>query len=185
MIRHGESESNILKIMTDDPDKYPLTQNGIMQARAAAEALSEFGFDSLYSSPVLRARQTASIISERISTKIQINDDIRETSMGNLNGLTSREARERIEMGARYESWDSHLKRVSNFMSGVEGKVVAVSHAMPIRVMVSSVLALDETESRGIDIPNASISAIDLEKNQVICIGSSSVSRRLRMILQQ
>lgn len=185
MIRHGESESNLLKIMTDDLEKYPLTENGISQVKQVSEALSGYRFDSLYSSPVLRARQTASIISESLSIEVKLNSDIRETSMGNLNGLTSREAREQIEKGARYESWESHLNRVSKFMSGVRGKVVAVSHAMPIRVMASSVLELDETESRGIEIPNASITAIDLEQNRLICLGSAGVSRRLREILQQ
>jgi probable phosphoglycerate mutase len=185
MIRHGESESNVLKIMTDDLEKYPLTSNGVMQAKSVAQEISEFKFDSLYSSPVLRARETAGIISGSLSVDVQINNDIRETSMGGLNGLTSREAREKIGQGERYESWESHLERVSNFMKGVRGRVVAVSHAMPIRVMVSEVLDLDEIESRGIEIPNASITALDIDKMKVLCIGSSTVSERLRKMLTQ
>jgi probable phosphoglycerate mutase len=64
-IRHGQSEKNILKIKSSAKDKHPLTEKGKVQAQNAAKKLSANNdFDLIISSPVLRARQTAEIISE-------------------------------------------------------------------------------------------------------------------------
>lgn len=183
MVRHGQSLSNVKKILTDEIDGYPLTETGIQQAKETAEILSAFRFDGLWSSPVLRATQTAEIISGGIGVPVRVVNELRETEMGSFNGMKPDEALRALERGERYESWDSHMRRMQKAMESVNGKTVCVSHAMPITVLASWVLGLNNEESRGIDIQNASMTVIDLEKMKVLCIGSSRLSKRIREIL--
>jgi broad specificity phosphatase PhoE len=59
--RHGETVWNIQQRMQGQQDS-PLTENGILQAKAAAEKLKKIHFDHAFSSDLLRARRTAEII---------------------------------------------------------------------------------------------------------------------------
>ena len=63
VVRHGESEGGI-GITQKNTSKFesPLTLNGIIQAKEIAEKLKNVGFAAVFSSKLLRARQTAKII---------------------------------------------------------------------------------------------------------------------------
>lgn len=183
LIRHGQSLSNVRKILSDDIDGFPLTENGIRQVEETAAVLSRFRFDGLWSSPVLRARQTAEIISRAIEVPVETVDDLRETEMGIFNGMNSEEALMALESGHSYESWESHLRRLQRVMDAVDGKIIGVSHAMPITVMVASMLSMNQEESRGIDISNSSITVLDLEGRKILSIGSRRLSPRIEGIL--
>ena len=63
--RHGLAVDREAPGVTTDAER-PLTDEGIRKTRAAAEGLRrlEVGFDRIFTSPWLRARQTASILSE-------------------------------------------------------------------------------------------------------------------------
>lgn len=183
LIRHGQSLSNVRKILSDDIDGFPLTENGIRQVEETAAVLSRFRFDGLWSSPVLRARQTAEIISRAIEVPVETVDDLRETEMGIFNGMNSEEALMALESGHSYESWESHLRRLQRVMDAVDGKIICVSHAMPITVMVASMLSMNQEESRGIDISNSSITVLDLEGRKILSIGSRRLSPRIEGIL--
>lgn len=61
MIRHGQTELNNKKVL-QGRSNYPLNENGMMQAKEAAEKLNSVSFAAVYSSPLIRAIQTARII---------------------------------------------------------------------------------------------------------------------------
>ncbi len=61
LIRHGQTELNHLKLIQGRSD-HPLNEKGIAQARVAAEKLNAVSFDAVYSSPLIRAVQTAKIV---------------------------------------------------------------------------------------------------------------------------
>jgi len=60
LMRHGESMWNDLKLFTGDVD-IPLTENGVMEALASGRAVSEIDFDIIFTSRLVRAKQTALI----------------------------------------------------------------------------------------------------------------------------
>lgn len=60
LMRHGESMWNDLKLFTGDVD-IPLTEKGIMEALAGGRAVSEIDFDIVFTSRLVRAKQTALI----------------------------------------------------------------------------------------------------------------------------
>lgn len=179
LIRHGESEANVRNVISEDVEKYPLTEKGRDQAKFIAEQIGGFKFDGIISSPVLRARQTAEIISEFMGIPYVVDSRIRESGLGDYNNRNISEIgrMSRTELGM--ESWKSHVERFLDIFDAFEGNYVLVSHALPIRAAISSFLDLNEEESFGIDIRNASMSVIDISERKVLCIGSFLVTPKL------
>ncbi|MEZ4114002.1 MAG: class I tRNA ligase family protein [Candidatus Paceibacterota bacterium] len=65
-VRHGQSVKNLIGLFSDEINDLPLTSEGKKQAREAGERLKSEGVDFIYSSPVLRTKQTAEIISKAV-----------------------------------------------------------------------------------------------------------------------
>ena len=61
IIRHGKTELNRANVLQGRSD-YPLNEEGILQAKTASEKLRSVSFDHVFSSPLIRALQTAEII---------------------------------------------------------------------------------------------------------------------------
>ena len=61
IIRHGQTELNTRRVLQGRSD-YPLNETGISQAEAARKKLENVSFSRVYSSPLIRAVQTAGII---------------------------------------------------------------------------------------------------------------------------
>ena len=61
IIRHGQTDLNQRQIL-QGRSNYPLNEDGLEQARTAAGRLANIHFEHVYSSPLLRALQTARII---------------------------------------------------------------------------------------------------------------------------
>lgn len=59
--RHGQTRFNHSRLMQGLTDE-PLNDRGIEQAERAREVIGDVRFDAVYSSPLIRAKQTASII---------------------------------------------------------------------------------------------------------------------------
>ena len=90
-VRHGESTANAAALLAGWSD-YPLTGRGIEQAAEAAQSIKAAGieFDTIMSSPLSRALQTARIIAEingYPEDSVKIVDDLKGGSGGDLEGL--------------------------------------------------------------------------------------------------
>ena len=118
-VRHGQSEKNILRIKSSAKDKYPLTDKGKAQAKEVAQKLSrDDSFDLVISSPVLRARQTAEIISEQLHIPVVFDDLISEYDYGNWNDLTEEEMLERHEDYSEYKKHERGTQEHFDFKLG-------------------------------------------------------------------
>ena len=53
-IRHAESEANLRRIYANEGLSFPLTVNGLQQARAFAQRFSSLEIRAVYKSPILR-----------------------------------------------------------------------------------------------------------------------------------
>ena len=69
IIRHGKTELNKAKVLQGRSD-FPLNEEGIRQAEEAAARLGDVRFAHVYSSPLIRAVQTAEIIAPQIKPVI-------------------------------------------------------------------------------------------------------------------
>ena len=88
LIRHGESGGNTGTDASGDP---ALTERGLQQARLVADVVAQMGIAVLYSSPLVRALQTASEIGARLGLPISVWPDLAEFWGGERNVLTRSE----------------------------------------------------------------------------------------------
>jgi len=72
LVRHGESEGNVGPRYQGDAT--PLTENGERQAQFIAKRAKKLSIDTLIASPILRAQQTATYISNETGLLIETSD---------------------------------------------------------------------------------------------------------------
>ena len=85
-VRHGKTAYNGTGRMTGQTD-IPLIDEGIQQAEEAAGQLPS-GISALYSSDLLRCKETAEIFNRKLNLPIQYDPRLRERSFGSLSGKT-------------------------------------------------------------------------------------------------
>ena len=84
--RHGESEANLLRVFSNRGLRHGLTKVGRAQATILARALQPAPVAGLYTSPLLRAVQTAEIVAEVLGLNYAITDALREYDCGVWEG---------------------------------------------------------------------------------------------------
>ena len=95
LIRHGESEADILRVHEGRAD-FALTERGHRQAQAMAEYVAEnYHIDRIYASTLTRAMQTARHLSDATGVPIRPEHDLMEFNNGLLAGLPHKEATEK------------------------------------------------------------------------------------------
>lgn len=79
-LRHGESTWNAAGRLQHDVAHPELTTRGRVQATEAAARLREAGLTELWSSPAVRARQTAEIIGAGLGLRVRVSELLTEQS---------------------------------------------------------------------------------------------------------
>ncbi|MGN9908699.1 histidine phosphatase family protein [Phytohabitans sp. LJ34] len=105
-IRHGETDHNAGMVITSGSPGGQLTQQGVGQIRRAAELLSGSNPTSIYSSPLLRAAQSAEIIAERLGIPVVQDNRLRECDVGDLEGRSDEASFARFSLAL--ERWFIH-----------------------------------------------------------------------------
>lgn len=102
LIRHGETDFNrehrLQGLMAT-----PLNERGREQAAAVARYLQGLLIDALYTSPVLRAQETAEIIGKQTGLPPRSDERLREIEFGQFEGLTFAEIERRFP--AAHRNW--------------------------------------------------------------------------------
>ena len=86
IIRHGKTDWNTRHKLQGRTD-VPLNAEGRQMAEAAREAYRDVHFDICYSSPLIRARETAEILLRGRNIPILTDDRLAEMSFGDYEGL--------------------------------------------------------------------------------------------------
>jgi len=92
LVRHGQTDWNKKNLIQGHAD-IPLNEIGIEQAKQTAKNFNPGEFVVIFSSPLIRAKQTASIIAEAIGYEGQIheNDALIERNFGCADGKLIKE----------------------------------------------------------------------------------------------
>lgn len=85
LLRHGESVANVRRVFAARKVDPPLTDMGIQQVTRQAESLKAIELSAMYASPLLRASQTAEILSQRCGLEVTFSDALREVDVGILD----------------------------------------------------------------------------------------------------
>ncbi len=164
LVRHGETLANRAGRWLGHSDS-PLTDRGVAQSRAFADALARLLPDrssiELQCSPLPRARRTASLIAERLALdpeQVLISPLLAEHAFGHWEGLTEAEIETRFP-GAQQErhrahwtyvvpggeSYEQVYRRASEWISAPRTSpvTIAVTHAKTSRTLRGAYLGLD------------------------------------------
>jgi broad specificity phosphatase PhoE len=87
LVRHGQTEGNAKHLFIGSTD-IPLDPRGERQAVQVGDRFATIEFDHLISSPMLRARQTATEISRATGKEIEVVQGLGEIDFGSLEGFT-------------------------------------------------------------------------------------------------
>lgn len=138
-VRHGESEANLLRVFSNRGLRHGLTDKGRQQALALAHNLKAIPVAKLFSSPLLRAAQTAEILSEELCVPYETTDALREYDCGVLEGKSDsaswqlyyevfRDWIEHAHWERRIEEGESFLDIRDRFVPFIEQLITAHGH---------------------------------------------------------
>jgi broad specificity phosphatase PhoE len=173
LIRHGESVGNFENRLQGQED-YPLTEQGRRQAVLTSHRLLDLGTTVVYSSHLMRARETAIAIGERLGIEPFITEDLSEYHFGEMSGMTYAQIRERFGAIANpaertypgEEGRDNFFNRVTSTLwqiaaTHTDETVAVISHGGPIALFCQSVLGLPYKRPMPFAISNCSLSIIE------------------------
>jgi probable phosphoglycerate mutase len=181
LVRHGQAENNLYDFFGGWSDA-KLTELGIEQAHAVANRLSEELNEryNLYSSDLIRAKQTAEIIQKKLGIPITYSKELREHNPGIASGMRREEVDEHLQevikplidwrMYPEAETFREFYQRVTGYMDRldeVEENLLIVSHGGTIHNILRWWIGTPVTDffKFGFRIANTSITMLDKNKD--------------------
>ena len=167
-VRHGKSAANVRGVFAGQKDDSPLVEEGFAQAKDAAQYLVKLPIKKVFSSPLLRARQTSEVIMDILGKGVpfEVDPRINEYDMGSLTSqpiraVTSRE----LVSSVGAESSRDFRDRILSFLKELYDEkeiVVMVSHAGVGRMIGALQKGIDPEEFYSIKpYPNARATELD------------------------
>lgn len=160
MVRHGQTAASRDNRFSGSSDP-PLTAAGEAMAEAFARAYASLKWDAIYTSPMLRTRQTADALCRLIDVKATVEDGLQEIGYGEWEGLKHDEVKERWPEAYAYwahnvasrgtPGGETAFHVAARAMRVVEavrsrhdgGNVLLVSHKATLRIITCALLGLD------------------------------------------
>jgi broad specificity phosphatase PhoE len=93
IIRHGQTDANLNNVVQGCGVNYSLNSIGIMQAEILGFNLKEYKFEEIYTSKLIRARETAEILAKFSNAKVIPWTGLEEVCFGDAENMSSEEAR--------------------------------------------------------------------------------------------
>jgi probable phosphoglycerate mutase len=188
LVRHGENDWVKKHRLAGWIEGIHLNENGRQQATAAAERLAPLPIKAIYSSPVLRCRETADVIAETQGLPVNLLDPLGEVRYGEWEGKKISKLAKKKEWFAvqffpsrmQFPGGDT-LRGVQT--RGVEAlealalthddkdMIVVVSHADLIKLVLAYYLGVHIDLFQRIIISPASVSMVHLSGNGVVRVG--------------
>jgi probable phosphoglycerate mutase len=178
LIRHGETDWNLEGRLQGQADP-PLNATGWRQAEQLADRLAGQDIEALYSSDLLRARQTAGVIGRRLRLSPCLDRRLREVNHGEWDGMLT------ADVKARYAArWASRLaspldvpppggETVLQVARRAAAAADSIARAHPqVRVAVVShglALAALDCQARGIPLDQALVRIPANAEPDVVC----------------
>jgi probable phosphoglycerate mutase len=188
LVRHGENDWVKKHRLAGWIEGIHLNENGRQQAADAAERLAALPIKAIYSSPVLRCRETADFIAKSKNLPVNLLDEIGEVRYGKWEG-------KKIKKLAKKKKWFTvqfYPSRMQfpggDTLRGVQSRgveaierlaqtyrdrdiIVVVSHADLIKLVLAHYLGVHIDLFQRIIISPASVSMLHLAKNGVVRVG--------------
>ena len=192
-LRHGE-HGLLGKVLAGRMPGVGMTERGRAEIASQAERLAREKIAAIYASPLQRTRETAEIVSARLSLSIEFRDDLLELDFGEWTGATF----DSIRADPRWQAWRTQrsLARIpgGENMRQVQRRIVEalmeigerhrgetvalVSHGDVIRAVLLFALGMPLDFYNRIEIGQGSISTIQIHPGGIRVL---AVSERPRL----
>jgi probable phosphomutase (TIGR03848 family) len=176
LVRHGQTPTTG-KLLPGRAPGLHLADSGRAQAQDAADRIAALKrVDAIYSSPLERARETADPIGKARGLKVQVDKGLLECDFGEWTGselkqvmkLPEWQTVQRAPSTFRFPAGESFTEMQARMLSTIErlrtahtgGVVVCVSHADPIKAVVSHAMGTHIDLFQRVVISTCSITAI-------------------------
>ena len=189
LVRHGESIMNKIESrlnMFCGALDVPLTERGRAQAASLVDNEYILSLDRVYSSNLIRAHETAKIMSQNTNLEVQVDTRLRERSLGIFEGEFRDELeikypeyfkkedqlkfrRDFVAKAPEGENYTDVVARVTDFLNSFDLKsdlkIAIVSHMHAMRCMLYVLMGLTKEEILKVTVPNSE--AIVLEGDEL------------------
>ena len=187
LVRHGETDWNAQQRFQGHADP-SLNDAGRRQARELADELATAGIDAIYTSDLLRARETAEIIGTRVGLPVEPLASLREIDVGEWQGLTHTEIDERFpgkldswrdgETGwTQGETYDQLTERIVAALRAIAARhhdetVLVVGHGGTLRAALAHAdgVTVAESRQRRAAIGNCAVWRFSAENGVIACV---------------
>lgn len=184
LVRHGQTDHNAGSLTLGRED-VPLNDLGLRQAAALGVRLAGEPLGIIFSSPLLRARETARAIAGERDISVHVRDDLVEMDVGETEGVTYDEVRQKYPDFLRAwrgphpedvampggESLRDVSGRVDTFLAdlrAVTGEhVVVVTHNFVLKVLLCRLLDVELAAFRSFATDVASLSTVVLRDQRI------------------
>jgi probable phosphoglycerate mutase len=183
LMRHGQAESNVSRILAGRHMKSHLTEHGRQQVvDSAKQLMKNIAIEKVYVSPVTRTVETAQIVRQILGTDYVIDERLYETEMGRLVGMNYEEATTKYGdvLNRFYSDYDPILEsfgveafasvkhRITSLLDDLSQKhedsnVLMITHLDPIKAALATLLDLSPEALRRWNIRNASLTILKHE----------------------
>lgn len=178
LVRHGETAWNAEGRVQGQTD-VPLNEFGRMQAQALVPVLAAERFGAIYSSDLLRVRETAQPTARALDLEVRLNPGLRERHYGMFETLTYVECGERFpveferfrqkELAFDFGTGESlqafyerALASVTDIAARHGGEAALVfTHGGVLEMLYREATACGLRSARDFEIPNAAINRFD------------------------
>jgi len=176
LVRHGETALN-QQFRYQGRQDVPLNETGRSQAMLISARLNNEEIEAIYSSPLLRTRETALLIAARHGVTPYYENGLVEIDFGDWEGTAYTELSEEQRLNAERwfinpervhipggEYFLSFKNRVLDSYAGIlrnnGGNLVIVTHAGVIRVIVAAILAIPAANLAGLSLAPSSLTIL-------------------------
>lgn len=196
LVRHGTTPTTG-KILPGRARGLHLAESGKEQARRVAERVAQLGtVAAIYSSPLERARETASPIARALGKPVRIERGLLECDFGDWTGQSLRRLMKKPEWATvqrapsmfRFPHGESFVEMQTRMVDAIDrirrrhaGKtVVCVSHADPIKALVAHATGTPLDLFQRLVISTCSVTAILYTDSSPIVLTVNSTGASLR-----
>ena len=178
LLRHAQSEANQSGILAGPDNSVNLSDKGRNQSLKVSKHLKNIDFREIYCSPITRCIQTIEpFLGSRKEIPLIHEERIKEMNYGSWNGkllevLSKKRDWQKIQKAPSKftfpdgESFNQLRKRVSSFLTDIEGKdgsILIVSHGDVIKMILACTLSLPTDKFQNFVITPASISIVNYD----------------------
>jgi broad specificity phosphatase PhoE len=174
LMRHGQTDANAASYDYPWDNDCPLNATGRQQAELTARYVAEQSVRParIFSSPLMRTRQTAEIVAAQLGLTVEADERLREINAGQWHSRPGGEVHDQVHalpIPERFtfilpggESWQQAGERLAAVARGVDSDevVLLVSHYGTLQAGIGTLLATDFAVWDGYDFPNASLSSL-------------------------